>query len=111
LFFYGIEFPERFNESGSHWSRAFMQWQESLPLDEGPCKKSLEMHLKGAEYLRKLIYDSTKKVRHLATSKFYDEDSKLLITIPGIGVLTAMCILTEIKDMKRFKRLEEVFSL
>ena len=49
-----------------------------------------------------------KKIKELSGHTVYATDAKLLQSIPGIGLLTAMVLLTEIGDVNRFKGLNEL---
>jgi transposase len=50
-------------------------------------------------HLTQQIEPLTKRIKHLAAK---DPMAKLLMTIPGIGPLTAMFIIAEIEDISRF---------
>lgn len=109
LAFYGIEYPERFTKSGSHWSNLFMEWLKSIKLgDEGTI--ALNLFIKEAEALRELILEANREIRKLSRKERYDENVRLLLSIPGVGILTAMSLLTELEDIKRFKSLDHLCS-
>lgn len=108
LYYYGIEYPESFSKSGTHWSNKFMTWLSSLKLDQESGKQALNIFITEALSLRKLLAEANKNILHLAKQKKYAEYVKLLLSIPGVGRLTAMTILTELGDIKRFKRLDDI---
>ena len=66
-------------------------------------KMALDGHLEMAETLRKKQYLINKEIRKLSEKKIYKENYTLLLSVPGVGCLTAMIILTEIGDIKRFQ--------
>lgn len=68
---------------------------KSLVAKEG-IEALLQCYEKTCEAIKKL----TKKVEELASN---DKDVKRLMTIPGIGAITALAFKTEIDDPKRFK--------
>ena len=50
----------------------------------------------------------TKQVRQLSQTETYREQVRLLRSVPGIGVLTAMTILTEIESINRFRNIDNM---
>ena len=64
---------------------------------------SLDLLVKQVETIRQTLLDATKSIRRLAQTDRYRNNYELLMSIPGIGVSVAMCILTEIYDVKRFR--------
>jgi transposase len=110
LSFYGIEFPEQFNSSGSHWSKRFMAWLMRLGLGHNSGNTTLSLLLNEAKFLRDLLLKADSDIRLLSREDKYIEQVKLLLTVPGIGRLTAMIFLTEIGDVKRFKNLDHLCS-
>jgi transposase len=57
--------------------------------------------LEEIKLLRQLLLKTEKALRKLRQDK-YDEQSKLLMSAPGVGRTTAMLFLLEIGDIKRF---------
>ena len=96
LFFFGIELPEQFNKSQSYWSKRFLNWLSELALKQ--------------EILRKELLEVNKKVRELSRKNYYQKRVNLLISLPGIGLMTAMVILTEIDNILRFANQEKLRS-
>ena len=108
LYYYGIDFPMVFEKSGTHWSRKFMVWLESLDLGGESTNAALEAYITHARFLRQHVLDITRKINALSKSARYDKQIRLLITVPGIGRWTAMIIMTEIEDIRRFKILDQL---
>jgi len=109
LYYFGIQIPDQFSEI-KYWSKRFTSWIQDVELPTESAKYSLIGHLEMAEALRKKQYTTTKEIRKLANAPRYKENYQLLISIPGIANLTAMVILTEIGDIKRFKNLDKLCS-
>ena len=61
------------------------------------------MLLDQVETVRQNLLNITKKVRSLRNKKEYAEMYDALTSIPGIGPICAITLLTEIYDVKRFK--------
>jgi transposase len=64
-----------------------------------------ELEYIGAEKLK-----LEQKLKDLSGSERYKSNVKLLLSVPSIGLLTAMVLLTELGDIKRFKRFDELCS-
>lgn len=106
--FYGIKYSEEFNSDTPTWSKLFCSWLLQLKLD---CEENtwtfqyyVDEYLKAKEQV-KII---TKKVKEIAKTKLFSKSVNLLCSIPGIGIITAMKILTELEDINRFKNLDQL---
>jgi len=51
---------------------------------------------------------ANRQVRNLTQIDTYRNNYKLLISIPGVGIMTAITFLVQIGDIKRFNRLDEL---
>lgn len=102
LYSNGVEYPERFARSTTHWSKAFTKWlcEEVELLSED--RVSLDLLLEQVEYLRQSVLKATRKLRELSQLPYYKKNFDHLLTMPGVGAITAMTILTEIADTSRF---------
>jgi transposase len=96
---YDIEVPK---EAGAHWSGDFEAWLRGLKIGD----QSLDRVF---EELRSLYFDLdarvdrlTKELRQMARSADYAPMVELLATVPGIGWLTALTLVAEIVDFRRF---------
>ena len=111
LYFYGISYPPQFEDSNKHWSRRFMRWlKEDIKLSNPEGQEALNLLIQQAEDQRKLLLDTTRKVRALSGTEKYAHNMKLLRSIPGIGLITAITLLTEIVDISRFKDTDHLAS-
>lgn len=108
LAFYGIEISEE--QSGKHWSNNYLRWLESLSLNYESGEKALQMYISELRYIKRIIAEITRSIRILSQTEPYRSQVGLLLTVPGIGVLTAMIFLTEISDLKRFRKLDHLCS-
>ena len=110
LYFYGINFPEAFLQPGTHWSKAFMNWLKKLNMEEPTGKQALNAFIAEAEHLRTLLLQITQEIRTLSMSPEYQKRVKLLMSVPGVGRITAMVILTELENILRFQSLDQLCS-
>lgn len=107
LHFRGIELPEAFNKPKSYWSNRFTKWLEDLEIPEPSGKASLNALLIQINHTRASVLLVTRQIRELAKSDRYRDRQKFLQSIPGIGILTAMIILTEIETIDRFANVDQ----
>lgn len=98
LYTQGVRYPDRFKKSGTHWSRAFMDWlrDEVKLLSED--KETLLQLVKYVEEIRNRVLEVTRKIRELSRSEKYSTNYGLLMSVPGIGPIVAMSLLTELDN-------------
>lgn len=110
LFFLGISLPDRFSSTGSSWSKPFIKWLEDLAFAYPSAKAGLDAHLDQVQHLRSSVLKVTRQIKELAKTNQYKENVALLVSMPGIGLLTSMTLLTELDDISRFKTFEDLCS-
>ena len=98
----GVELPKRFEKPGSHWSRAFITWLMQDVQLLSSTRLSLDLLIRQVEVIRSSLLQANRELRKMSQTERYKHRFDLLLTIPGIGQHVAMCILTEIWDVKRF---------
>lgn len=106
LHFHGIEIPPAF--ANPRWSKRFINWLERVDMEEQSGKDSISSLITAAKNLRTLILEITKKINNLSKSEPYSETATYLKTVPGIGILTAMTIMTELETINRFKSFDKL---
>jgi transposase len=106
LLFLGIPIPEQAGKK--HWARKFIGWLEQGR--DAYDDEALGLKIERLEMLRKLQLVGTRHLRKMARSEPYAELYGLLNSVPGVSLLTAMQLITEIMDIHRFPRLEELCS-
>jgi len=102
LYFYGIAYPPEFEKSGTHWSNRFMKWLNEVSLQHESGTHALKILLQEVEHQRMLLLEVLRKIRLLSHSERYAKNVALLRTIPGIALITAITLLTEIETIERF---------
>ena len=110
LYFHGIEIPGTFCNSQTHWSKRFMNWLESIVLSEESSNLSLSILLSESNNLRNALLEVNRNIRALSKTRWYKENVSFLQSIPGIGLLTAMLILTELESIDRFANIDKLCS-
>jgi len=109
LFQFGIDIPGRFtSQQTRHWSKVYINWLKELPIEQESLKLTLDNYLRIGEIQRKELLTINRQIRKLSKTKYYQNNCRLLLCIPGIGLMTAITLLVELGDIKRFKRLDEL---
>ena len=98
---YGKVIPEQFLCS-SHWSKSFIQWLTEVRFETESAEQALKLLITQVEHLRLCLLEVTRKVRKLSNSQEYGSDMKLLLQIPGVGMITGIAFLTQLEDVERF---------
>ena len=110
LLFTGTMIPDCFENKSGYWSNRFIKWVENVKFQETSATISLQVHLNQVKYNRNQLLEITKQIRQLAQTAHYSTNIKLLTSIPGIGPLTAMKILTELDNIERFNSIDKLCS-
>lgn len=108
LSFYGIKLPDQYAEPRSHWSRAFIKWLASIRFAHETARQALQVHIDSLEYHRNQLLQHTRQIRNLSGSDKYKGPVEKLITVPGLGILTSMYIMTELVDISRFQNFHQL---
>lgn len=106
----GISYPERFRNNRGHWTRNFIKWlQEEVTLLSG---KNLSLNYLVGDLIsqRNRLLEMNRDIRNLSRMAAYKDQYTNLMSIPGIGMITAMTILTEIIDRNRFSSQKKFIS-
>ncbi len=106
LHFFGLEIPEDFSER--YWSRKFVSWLEKVSNENK--LEGLELLIEEHLALRKLELIAIRVLKKLSKEERHAELTKLLNSVPGVGLLTLMLLITEIIDMKRFKIEDKLYA-
>lgn len=105
LLFHSIKVPF---PGKQHWTGPFIKWLNELELADQCLTLSLRALSELFDYLNNAKKRLTSQVLQLAKRKEYNQSIKLLTTIPGIGVLSAVEILVEIQDITRFQTADQL---
>ncbi len=109
LFQFGIDIPVRFTSCQTrHWSKVYINWLKELQVKEQNLRQVLDNYIVIGERQRKDLLLLNKQVKNLSQSKKYHSNYKLLLSVPGVGLMTAMTFLTQIGDITRFERLDDL---
>lgn len=108
LHFHGIELPTIFSSSATRWSKRFVEWLENIEIAEKSGKHALTLQITTLINLRVSLYQITNQIKELSKTEFYKEQIILLRSVPGIGLITAITILTELENINRFGNIDQL---
>jgi len=106
--FSGVQLPAQYDNT--YWSKAFLGWLAGVELPSVSCRDTMNLLLTQYHLTYRHFLDTSIKVRKLLKTARYKNDGKLLRSIPGIGPLTSVQILTELGDIKRFSSFKKLNS-
>lgn len=86
------------------WNKSFIQWLKEQALED----RVLCSMLKEMEYARQIERELMRELRQMFSTEKYSGMMQLLRSVPGVGFLTAILLLTEIGEMSRFKTLDQL---
>jgi transposase len=106
---FGVDIPEKFTVYASrHWSKPFLTWLQDLKVEQTSLKKTIDGYVAIGLLLRKELLVANRRIRALSQEDKYKSNYELMLSIPGVGLLTAMTYLVQFGDIKRFKSLDEL---
>lgn len=110
LYFNNVTIPTELNTASKHWSGKFTQWLSTIRLVTTSGGIVLEKTLENVQYLRKQLLEVNQVLRNMCRDGEYSEQLKLLLTIPGLGLVSATTLFSELEDISRFKNLDTFCS-
>jgi transposase len=98
LSFYGINHQSE--SCKRNWSKRHIKYLETISLSNECGNIAYKLLLEELNFLKNMINKITKSINELSNQPKYKEDFKNLITVPGVGKLSAMILLTELIEIK-----------
>jgi transposase len=107
----GWNYRQDCGEDASYWSEGHRKWLRNH-VKEAPEAVKINFHLllSHLDHLESHLEDYEKKITGIANTKKYKERVKSLSCFRGIKVLSAMTIITELGDIKRFPHPNKIVS-
>jgi transposase len=104
LCFYGIDLPA----PRGPWTKEYFTNLQRIKFKNHWMQQSFNRLLEQYDFLCAQIDKQTQLLKKLAQLPLYRDRVKIICSIPGIGILTAMEILLELQDIARFRRAEQL---
>jgi transposase len=109
LFQFNIPVLERFTSAQTrHWSKVYINWLKGLEIEQQSLKQVLDNYIAVGERQRNDLLMVNKQVRNLSLTDAYYHNYQLLLSVPGIGLVTAITFLVQIGDINRFEQLDDL---
>jgi transposase len=109
LNFIGVHLPE--NIEVKHWSGMFIKYLHSLDFEQEELKQTLEQQLKQLSALREQLSNVLTLLRNMINQNEKKQKTiAQLMTVPGIGFITAVTLYTEIMEINRFRSFDHLSS-
>jgi transposase len=99
----------RFEDGKSYWTVKHLVWLKSLKLG-GLLQETLDEYLITYNYLIDKLHRLDQRIEELSVGDRYREQVKKLKCLLGVKAYTALAVLVEIGDFKRFKKAENLAS-
>ena len=99
----------RFDGTGSNWTQAHLKWLRALQ-PEGLYQETLKEYLLTYDQLIDKLKRLDKRIEELASEEPYKEDVAKLSCFIGVKTITALAVLTEVGDFKRFASAQQFSS-
>ena len=108
LLYFGIKLPEQFDNP--NWSRDMKTWIGNIKWKYNSAAETIKSWLRQLEFMWYEELHISNELRAYCR-KHYKKDYYLYKSIPGIGGITASGILSELGDIRRFNRLDELAAI
>jgi len=110
LYFQGICIPIELDSASKYWSGKFTKWLYTINFATKYGKLVMCNLIDTAEYLRTNLLKVNRELRSIYSSSTFSNKLKLLCTIPGIALIVAATILSELENIERFGNLDKFCS-
>lgn len=88
---------------GKQWTKAFWEWLHQIRLPLPWDQESLDHYVSQVEYLTRRLEELDQRIAELAQTDRYREPVRFLLGFRGIATYTAMVLVTELGDVRRFE--------
>ncbi len=110
LYLNGIDIPIELDTASQHWSGKFTQWLKTLEMTTPYGNLVLQETLDTTEHLRNKLLKINRELKTISKNGEYSSKIKLIQSVPGIGFVMAITLLSELEDIMRFKNLDKLCS-
>jgi len=108
LDYYGVKLPDSLRDK-EYISKYFLDWLRRLKLSTDHGTETLQYYIEELQYHRSRLLLITRKLKK-AIAEHYQQSYTCLLSVPGIGPITAMAVLAETGDLNRFEERDEYCS-
>lgn len=105
LMYYGISLD---SYADRNWSKKFIYELRATKLKTSSGQVTLDTYIKELDFLTLQRKELDKAIASLSKTNQFRDNVRLLLKIPSIGITTAMTLLSEIGEIKRFRTLDQL---
>lgn len=106
----GIEISPAMDSASQHWSGNFTQWIKTIEMTTSYGNIVLQETLDTVDHLRKKLLKINQELRNINKDSEYSATLKLMQSVPGIGLIMSITLLSELENFLRFKNLDKLCS-
>lgn len=106
LQFFGIDVSEQFK--GRTWTQGFIRWLEVLSFEDANARLCLSLWVNQLKIQSSQLKALDKSLKEIVASGPWAKDMEYLLSVPGIGQVGGLILLSEIRDISRFKHLDQL---
>ncbi len=110
LYFNGIAIPIPLDTASHHWSGKFTQWLTTVKMTTIYGDMVLQETLDTTQHLRDKLLKVNRVLKALYKNSEYSSTLKLIRSIPGVGLVMSITLLSELENIMRFKNLDKLCS-
>lgn len=103
--YYGKTIPVQYD--ANNWSKNFVKWLQEIKTEHPTLASCLKGMIRQFEFFRKEKLGTELELRSYVR-KEYRTDYYLLRSIPGIGPIVSIAILSELGDIRRFNTIDQL---
>ncbi|MDX5319994.1 MAG: IS110 family transposase [Bacteroidota bacterium] len=92
------------------FSKRYQNWLRELPLLPAH-RLIMDNYLKTISVLRQELLHLNKQIRNLSRTPEYEREVQIMMSVPGIGLIGGMTILTKIENFNRFKTNDQLCAM
>lgn len=107
----GWSYREEHGEGAAYWTQKHCDWLRQTLKESSPIiEKNFEIFFSQMDSLEARINEYTEQIEKMAAAEKYEKKVKALKCYRGIDILTAMTLVTEIGDIRRFPHPSKLMS-
>jgi transposase len=106
LLFYGHHIPE--DQVHANWSGNFLNYLDTIKFKSEAARQTLSILVAEIRDKKLKLVNIIRLLKKYSKEYGFDEVITILLTVPGIGFITAVTLYTELIDINRFQNLDSL---
>jgi transposase len=95
---------------GEQWTQGHSKWMKGIQFENASLKAVFEEYILALDQVEERVKRYTEAIEALAQTPEYQKPVSALMTLRGVKTITAMTIVSEIGDMRRFGKAKEFMA-